>query len=53
MLHNAHILDYEDLMLFWHTDDINRAMWLEDDYAKYAKEQQSVTGIFYKDELEI
>jgi hypothetical protein len=53
MLHNEHVLDYEHLMLFWKTDDINRTMWLEDDYAKYITEQEAITSVFYKDEIEL
>jgi hypothetical protein len=39
MLHNAHVLDYEDLMLFWNTDDINKAMELDVGYWNYWKQE--------------
>ena len=39
MFHNAHVLDYEDLMLFWHTDDINKAMELDVSYWNYWKQK--------------
>ena len=54
MLHDSHVISYyEDMLWFWNTDDINRAMWLEKDYAEYAAEHQAVTSVFYKDEIEL
>jgi hypothetical protein len=53
MLHNAHVLDLEDLLINWNTDDINRALWLEKDYAEYAAEHQAITSVFYKDEIKL
>lgn len=45
MLHNAHVLDLEDFLINWNTDDINRALWLEKDYAEYAAKQQALDEI--------